>query len=108
MNEKIGERLKKLRQINGYTQKQVGDYLKIDQSNLSKIENGQRTISVTLSDEICLLYDCTPEYLLGESDEYEKPNINFNKSEEVDLNAIAKIHQVTGYLKLLRRLEKKI
>ena len=53
MNEKIGERLKKLRQINGYTQKQVGDYLKIDQSNLSKIENGQRTISVSLADEIC-------------------------------------------------------
>lgn len=106
MNRKIGERLKKLRQLNGYTQKQVGDYLKIDQSNLSEIENGQRTIDVTLAREFCLLYNCTQEYLIGRSDKYKKPDINLNKSEEVDLNAIAKIHGITGYLKLLRRLNK--
>lgn len=107
MNEKIGERIKKLRKVNGYTQKQVGDYLEIDQSNLSKIENGQGTLNEVTANEICLLYNCTPDYLLGKSDEYKKPNINFDKSKELDLNAIAKMHEIIGYLKLLRRLEKK-
>ena len=35
----IGLNLKKLRIENGYSQRQLAEYLEIDQSNLSKIEN---------------------------------------------------------------------
>ncbi|MBQ6813707.1 MAG: helix-turn-helix transcriptional regulator [Methanobrevibacter sp.] len=101
-----GERLKKLRGLNGYTQKEVADYLEIDQSYLSKIEKGERNLNELSFEKICLLYDCSPDYLLGKSDIYESPKLAFRtKNEKVDLNAIAKMNQVLGHLKVLRKLE---
>lgn len=58
-------RIKELREDNDLTQKQVSDYLKIDQSNYSKIELGK----VYLKDDILIKlakYYCTSiDYLLG-------------------------------------------
>ena len=50
MNNVVAENLKKLRRENGYTQEQVSNYLGITQSNLSKIENGERNFNMTLLD----------------------------------------------------------
>lgn len=101
----VGKNLKKLREENKYTQEQVSDYLGITQSNLSKIENGERNFNMTLLDKLCLLYNCSPEYLLGETDFHEKSGIAFRSDEKVDLNVVAKMNEITGFLKLLRKLE---
>ena len=105
MNEVVGKNLKELRMKNGYTQEQVSDYLGITQSNLSKIENGERNFNMTLLDKLCLLYNCSAEYLLGETDSYEKSGIAFRSDEKVDLNVVAKMNEITGFLKLLRKLD---
>ena len=97
------ERLKKVRRCNGFTQQQVAEYLDVDQSLVSKIEQGQRQINMTLFDKLCLLYNVTPEYLLGQSNEYHP--LKYRSDEKVDLNAIAKMNQIMGYLKQLRQLE---
>ena len=101
----VGKNLKKLREENKYTQEQVSDYLGITQSNLSKIENGERNFNMTLLDKLCLLYNCSPEYLLGETDFHEKSRIAFRSDEKVDLNVVAKMNEITGFLKLLRKLD---
>ena len=101
----IGENLYKLRRKNGYTQEQVANYLGIAQSNLSKIENGERNFNITLLDKLCLLYNCSPEYLMGKTDIHEKSSIAFRSDEKVDLNVVAKMNEITGYLKLLRKLD---
>ena len=72
MMKKVGDNLRILRKENGYSQDQVANYLGITQSNLSKIENGERNFNMTLLDKLCLLYNCSSEYLLGETDIYEK------------------------------------
>lgn len=101
----IGEKLQKLRKENGYTQEQVSTYLGITQSNLSKIENGEKNLNMTLLDKLCLLYNCSPEYLMGKTNFYEKVNVSVPSDVKIDLNAVAKMNQITGYLKLLRKLE---
>ena len=101
----IGSRLKKLRIENGYSQRQVAEYLEIDQSNLSKIENNKRKLNWFLSDKLMSLYNCTPEYLLGETDIYIKPKISFRSKSEIDLNAVSKINKLTYHLNILRGLE---
>lgn len=101
----IGSKLKTLRKEHKYSQTQLAEYLKIDQSNLSKIENDKRNLNLTLLDKICLLYNCTPEYLLGESDIYEKQKIMFKSGTDMDLNAIAKINQLASHLSLLRKYD---
>ncbi len=100
----VAKNLKELRDKNGYTQEQVSEYLGITQSNLSKIENGERNFNMTLLDKLCLLYNCSPEYLLGETDFHENSNIAFRSDEKVDLNVVAKMNEITGFLKLLRKL----
>ena len=105
MNEIVGKNLKELRRKNGYTQQQVSNYLEITQSNLSKIENGERNFNMILLDKLCLLYNCSPEYLLGEIDYHEKSSIAFRSDEKVDLNVVAKMNEITGFLKLLRKLD---
>ena len=100
----MGKRLKKLREDNNYTQEQVANFLGIDQSYLSKIEQGQRNMNSVAFDKLCLLYNCSPDYLLGKSDEYEPPKLAFRSDETVDLFAISKMNQVAGYLKLLKKI----
>ena len=102
----VGKNLKKLREENKYTQEQVSDYLGITQSNLSKIENGERNFNMTLLDKLCLLYNCSPEYLLGETDFHKKQAMAFRSDEKVDLNVVAKMNEITGFLKLLRKLDR--
>lgn len=99
-------RLKKLRKLHNFTQKQLADYLEIDQSNFSKIENGKRNLNLTLANKICNLYNCSHEYLLGISDDYDVENVIIRKERsDVDLNAIAKVNEVVNYLNLLSELE---
>lgn len=105
MIKDIGKNLRKIRKKNGYTQKQVSDYLGITQSNLSKIENGERNLNMTLLDKLCLLYNCSPEYLLGESNINEQIPIAFRSDEKMDLNVVAKMNEIVGFLKLLRKLD---
>lgn len=105
---KMYGKLKKLREENGYSQKQIADYLEMDQSYISKIEKGTRNLNDVSFDKLCLLYNCSPDYLLGKSDEYESPKIAFRSDETVDLFAISKMNQVKGYLKLLRKIERNI
>ena len=105
MNKEIGRILNKLRRENKYTQEQVSNYLGITQTNLSKIENGDKNFNMTLLDKLCLLYNCSPEYLLGETNFHEKTSIVFLSDEKVDLNVVAKMNEITRYLKLLRKLD---
>ena len=101
----VGSRLKKLRQEHGYSQRQVAEYLEIDQSNLSKIENDKRNLNLVLLDKICYLYNCTPNFLLGKTNDYDKLQISFKSGNNIDLNAIAKINQLNYHLEVLRRNE---
>ena len=102
------ERLKQLREENNYSQEQVANYLEMDQSYISKIEKGKRNLNEISFNKLCLLYNCSPDYLLGKSDDYESPKLAFRSDESVDLFAIAKMNQVIGYLKFLRKVERKI
>ena len=99
----VGMRLQDVRVMNKYTQQQIGEYLGVDQSLISKIEKDQRKINMTQFDKLCLLYNVTPEYLLGQSNDYQP--LKYRSDEKVDLNAIAKMNQIMGYLKQLRQLE---
>jgi transcriptional regulator with XRE-family HTH domain len=102
----MNERLKELRIVNDYSQKEVADYLGVDQSYVSKIEKGERKLTDISFDKLCLLYNCSPDYLLGDDDHYESPKIAFRADEKVDLHAISKMNQVMGHLKVLRQLER--
>jgi len=111
------ERLKKLRENNNYTQKQVADYLGISPNTFSKMEKGRRNMNSVTLDKLCLLYNCSSEYLFGKSDDYTGNNETVTNRdrlkipsdiEKIDLFAISKMNQVARYLKFLRKIEEEI
>lgn len=104
--KEVGQRLKQLREEHSYSQTQVAEYLGIDQSNLSKIERGERNFKLSSLIKLCSLYNCSQDYILCRSDEYDKSNIAFRTDGKVDLKVIAKANETMNYLKLLRKIEK--
>lgn len=55
----VGSRIKFLRESSGFTQKNIADYLKVDQSLISKIEAGERPISADLLERVAILFGCS-------------------------------------------------
>ncbi len=106
MEKNISMRLKKLRKESKITQEQLAQYLNVDQSLVTKLENGTRSFNVTLIDKICSLFGCTEEYLLGESEEYIPLNFAFrsNGIEAEDLDSIAVINKIAMNLRYMNKL----
>lgn len=61
----FGERLKEIRELKGYPQKQVADYLDMQRSNYSKIENNHQNMSHKQLRLFCELHDVSSDYVLG-------------------------------------------
>jgi predicted transcriptional regulator, HTH XRE-like family len=89
-------RLKKLRKDCKLTQDQMAKYLSVDQTLITKLENGSRAMSVTIMDQLCSLFGCTEEYLLGQSDTYIPLNFAFraNGIQGEDLQSIAAVNKI--------------
>lgn len=56
MEEIIRENFKILRKQINITQEQMAEYLSLEQSNISKFESGERTISVSNLEKACSLF----------------------------------------------------
>lgn len=54
----LGEQIKDLRLKHSYTQKDISDFLGVDQSLISKFESGERNISVDILEKLGDLYCC--------------------------------------------------
>lgn len=107
-NEKSYQRIKSLRKESKLTQEQMASYLEVDQSLVTKLENGTRNLNVDLIEKICNLFGCTEEYLLGESDEYIPLNFAFrsNNIQAEDLQSIAMINKIAMNLRFMDEILK--
>ena len=56
INNIIGENLRSLRENAGYNQQCIATFLKVDQSLISKIEKGERTISADMLEKLAALF----------------------------------------------------
>lgn len=105
-NERIGARIKQLRKESKITQEQMASYLKVDQSMVTKLENGTRSLNVTLIDKICNLFGCSQAYLLGEDDSYIPLNFAFrsNGVQAEDLESIAAVNRIVMNIRMMNEL----
>ena len=102
----MNERLKYLRKESKITQDQLAQYLSVDQSMITKLENGTRSFSITMVDKICSLFGCSEEFLMGESDNYIPLNFAFRSTgiEAEDLESIAAVSKIAINLKYMNEL----
>ena len=99
-------RLKALRRESGLTQDQLAQYLGVDQSMITKLENGTRKLNVTLIEKLCSLFGCTADYLTGDSDEYIPLNFAFRAGgiQTVDLDSIAAINKIVMNIRCMNEM----
>ena len=102
----MNERLKYLRKESKITQDQLAQFLSVDQSMITKLENGTRSFSITMVDKICSLFGCSEEFLMGESDDYIPLNFAFRSTgiEAEDLESIAAVNKIAINLKYMNEL----
>lgn len=102
-DNKKNNRLKELRKESKITQEQLAQYLNVDQSMITKLENGTRSLNVTLIEKICNLFGCTDAYLLGEEDVYIPLNFAFraNSIQAEDLESIAVVNKIVMNLRYM-------
>lgn len=102
-NERIGARIKQLRKESKITQEQIANYLKVDQTMVTKLENGTRSLNVSLVEKICNLFGCSQAYLLGEDDSYIPLNFAFrsNGVQAEDLESIAAVNRIVMNIRMM-------
>ncbi len=59
MSNKVMSNLKVLREQCGFNQSQIAKFIGVDQSYISKIEGGERKITVDMLEKLCTLYGVT-------------------------------------------------
>lgn len=99
-------RLKRLRKESKITQEQLAKYLGVDQSMITKLENGTRSLNVTLIEKICSLFGCSDAYLMGEEDSYIPLNFAFrsNGIQAEDLESIAAINKIVMNIRYMNEM----
>lgn len=68
----IGHNIKRLREDRGIKQHEIADLIGMHRSNYSKIENGQREISITALDKIASYFNITLDELVHMGDDLPK------------------------------------
>lgn len=56
----LGYRLKELREHNGFTQRNIANFLKVDQSLISMAEKGKRALTSDMIEKLAALYGLQP------------------------------------------------
>lgn len=95
-NVEMGKRLENLRNDANLTQAQLADYLGINQSMLSKIESGERSIGMSYLEKLSSLY-CISSYDLANKDNIDSQmQIAFRakKLTSDDLFILAKVNRI--------------
>ena len=62
--ESIGQRIKEMREVRGFTQKQLADLIGVAQNTISQYENGTAKTSIEIIVKLAKVLDTTTDYLL--------------------------------------------
>lgn len=69
----IGKNIKALRESIGFTQANIATFLNVDQSMISKVEKGEKTLSIDMLEKLSCLFGVTVEEI--EKDIINEPSL---------------------------------
>lgn len=90
--EKCGERIRRIRKQNGYTQEGLAEALNMDRSVLSRIEVGKYACTIDLLAQVSVFFDVSLDYLV------------FGKPQERDIVRLKEyVTDLIQYLELFKQ-----
>lgn len=102
----IGEKIKQLRIMAGFSQSVIAEYLQVDQSYISKMENGEREISTSVIKKLAELFGCRVRTIVNDDEDLSHLNIAFrtNGLTKDDLKSIAVINRIALNLDFMQKV----
>lgn len=95
----IGNRLKKLREEHDFTKESLAEFLDLTPSDITKLENNQKKLTVSKLEQLCDLYCVDEEYIL------ENKSVNTQREkydmENLDVNTQYKMNKIVRNIELL-------
>ncbi len=103
---RIGTNIKALREQSGFTQSNLAQYLKVDQSLISKIEKNERPVTSDMLDKLSALFGVTTDSFTEESIPTNRISFALRASEinEEDLETISAINRIALNSNFMTRL----
>lgn len=104
-----GTNVKRMRKLHGFTQEHVARYLEVDQTFVSKVESGQRSLGVASLEKLCDLFFCTLDDLIEDGVPTPTERAVAFRADgvaEEDLHALAAIGRIVRNLEDMVALEK--
>ena len=94
--EEIGKSVKELRLRANLTQKNVADFLSLDQSMVAKIEKGERALSSDVIEMLSSLFCCPIESILEDEEPVQSCAVSFrrNSLSAEDLRALSDVNKI--------------
>lgn len=104
----VGEKFKKIREESGLTQGQIADYLKVNQSYISRYEKNERQLSVDLLEKLSNLFGCSIEYFTSDDSQYNPLPFALRASciTAEDLETVAVINKLALNLRSMENIMK--
>lgn len=96
INKMIGENIRTLRDNAGFTQSNLAQFMKVDQSLISKVEKGERGLSTEMLEKLAALFGVTVEQIENQPVTTSKLSFAFRGSEFTieEMEAIATINRI--------------
>ena len=102
----INEKLKLMREKAGLKQEQIAEFIGVSQTYISKVENGERNLTVDQLESIASLYGYSLDFLVNADQDIQPIQFAF-RAQEVnisDLRVIADIGKIITNCRLMTRL----
>lgn len=109
INAIVGANVKRMRKLCGLTQENVAQYLGIDQTLVSKVEGGQRSLGVSSLEKLSDLFFCSLDDLVGDGSQMPEGKAVAFRADGLagdDLHALAAVGRIVRNLEDLAALEK--
>lgn len=96
MNNNIRENFKNLRKKINVTQEQMALFLGLEQSSISKFENGERTLNISNLEKACSLFGVSYHNILENVSEVEVISPSFRKTSvsSESLEGVSEINKI--------------
>ena len=96
INKIVGENIRVLRDNAGFTQSNLAQFMKVDQSLISKVEKGERNLSADMLEKLSALFGVTVEQIESQPVAISKLSFAFRGSEFnlAEMEAISAINKI--------------
>ena len=102
--QELGKRYATIREQQGFSQKQVADFLEISVEQLDDFEKGNAKIGVSVLEKSCDLFGCSLLMMTGNEEIYTLPNVS--NVQHLTIEDMAGLSAVNKIALNLRRIKK--